>query len=474
MRILLALLLCSQGLFAATYYVATNGSDSAAGSVGSPWRTVQYGLNQAATGDTLLIGAGRFAEDLQTVRSGVVVDGQGLASIRRWYFYGHSNCVLQNITVTGETNYFSRAMYFNHGAHRCTVSNVDVNLAGAPKVTGVYWRAPAVPPWSAGEVASDCLFISNRVRNSSGYILMSIQGDRNVIRGNFLSDSPQGDFFNLWGRSNRIVGNVCSNLPFAEGLGNHPDFIQTFGNNGWGSMGHVIERNFVYGVEGGQLTQLEGALMPEIGEWTFQNNIFWNVALQASCTIPGVRYFNNLFVRCNWSGHSLTFGYRTYADGGTPSGLGGTNFSHNSQVRNNIFLDCGDSQNSRGWYAFTGTASQPLTNISANYNYVAKFAYQPVKVDPSHRAVGDPGGWSTFAWWEPNGVNGDGTPVFRGYEIGDFELTTNSPVVGVGENLSQYFTDDFYGNTRSGWNIGPFEGGSFVRKSARVKNLRIR
>lgn len=444
----------------AIYYVSTNGNNTNIGSLQEPWKTVQYAVTKANTGDTVLVNAGKYDEYVQTSKPGITVDGQNVSSIKRWYFYGHSNCVLQNITVIGETNRFSKLMYFEHGSHNCVVSNVDVNLNGSQKVTGVYWRPPRNPPWSTGEVASNCLFISNRVRNSSGYILMSIQGDNNIIKGNVLSDSPQGDFFNIWGRSNKISGNICSNLPFAEGLGNHPDFIQTFGNNGVGSMYHVIEQNYVYGIEGGQLTQLEGALMPEIGEWMFRNNIFHKVALQASCTIPGIKYFNNLFVNCNFTGHALTFGYRSYDVGGTPSGLGGTNFSHNSQVKNNIFLDCGNFQYDRGWYAFTGTTSQSLTNVSADHNYVAKSLYQPVKVDSLKRQIGDVGGWSTFAWYEVNGINGNGTPLFRNYQTGDFTLTKNSPVIGKGLNMSDLFGDDFYGNPRpksGNWNIGPFQ-----------------
>jgi hypothetical protein len=41
-----------------TYYVATNGSDSADGSVGSPLRTIQQAAKRAEPGDTVVVRAG--------------------------------------------------------------------------------------------------------------------------------------------------------------------------------------------------------------------------------------------------------------------------------------------------------------------------------------------------------------------------------------------------------------------------------
>jgi hypothetical protein len=481
--IILAFLASIAVASAANRYVATNGNNSGAGTIGDPWLTVQRGMTGALTGDVLLLGPGVYPEFVNTVRQGVTIDGQNGATIKRLYLSaGHSNTVVQNLRISGETNYYSRLLYIDHRTHHSVISNVDVDLAGAAKVTGVYWRPGSVIPFSE-DTGSDITFVSNIVQNSTGYILMSIQGNRNLIYGNFLRNAPQGDFFNIWGRSNIIRGNICSNLPYAEGLGNHPDFIQTFGNNGVGSTGHIIEQNYIIGIEGGQLSQLSAALMPEIGDWIFRNNVFYRIQLQASCTIRNIWYLNNLFIFCNFAGgHAITFGQRAYAEGGTPSGAGGVDSAHGAKVLNNIFLNCGDGNFSRGWYAFSSlTPTNSITNIMANYNYVAKINYTPVKVDTLQRDVGDPGGWSTFAWWEDNGINGDGTPVFEDYFTADLRLTTNSPVINAGTNLSAYFTNDFFGNPRTGWNIGPFEvGASFGGSNApsdrppvRVSNLRV-
>lgn len=45
---------------AGTYYVATDGSNSARGSSNSPWQTIGYGLSRLASGDTLIVRAGTY------------------------------------------------------------------------------------------------------------------------------------------------------------------------------------------------------------------------------------------------------------------------------------------------------------------------------------------------------------------------------------------------------------------------------
>ena len=53
-----------------TYYVATNGSDSADGSIGSPLRTIQQAANRADAGDTVVVRAGTYRETVTPAHSG--------------------------------------------------------------------------------------------------------------------------------------------------------------------------------------------------------------------------------------------------------------------------------------------------------------------------------------------------------------------------------------------------------------------
>lgn len=441
--------------------------------VPTQYPTVQSALNSAQPGDLVLISPGVYNESVVTVRSGtsqqrIVVDGQGGATLRQFTFR-HSYITVQNVIFTGITQMYSRLVYFDHNGHYGILSNCILDAARAPKVYGIEWRAPITKPFGQGEVASNCLIINNIIRNVIGITMASIMGDFNRVVNNYIHDGGAVDFFRLFGRNNYIGYNTCYNNYIVEGIGNHPDFIQTFGTNGDGSQGHVIEGNLVMKIDGGQLTQLEGNLVPEIRDWTFRNNLFIDVALQASCTIPEVKYYNNLFYRCNKvnGGHALTFGCRFY-DGTSSGGKIGYNCSNGSKVYNNIFLDNGSDLTDRGWYSFETN----LTGVEADYNYVAKANYVPVTEDPNKKLIGDAGGWDNFKWWELHGING-GNPKFIGIfpdcysNRCNFRLQSDSILINTGVDLSSVWAiaKDYDGVARpqgTRWDIGPFEYSGIV------------
>lgn len=58
------------GVKGASYYVATNGNDAAAGTVGAPWATIGKATATAAAGDTVNVGAGVFSEFITNTVSG--------------------------------------------------------------------------------------------------------------------------------------------------------------------------------------------------------------------------------------------------------------------------------------------------------------------------------------------------------------------------------------------------------------------
>ncbi len=78
-----------------SYYVSTSGSDNNRGTIGSPWRTIQYAANTIAAGDTVFVRAGVYNEYVNVPVSGnatagyttfqsypgetAIVDGTGLA-----------------------------------------------------------------------------------------------------------------------------------------------------------------------------------------------------------------------------------------------------------------------------------------------------------------------------------------------------------------------------------------------------------
>src|SRR5260370_12843346 len=54
----------------ATYYVSPNGSDSAAGTLASPWRTIQKAASTLQPGQTAIVAAGNYGERVRGENSG--------------------------------------------------------------------------------------------------------------------------------------------------------------------------------------------------------------------------------------------------------------------------------------------------------------------------------------------------------------------------------------------------------------------
>ena len=117
---------------AATYYVATNGSDSNPGTESQPWRTVTYAAQQVGAGDTVYIRQGTYNERLVVQSSGAVgnwsifasytgetatLDGTGI-SLADWEgvidLSGHSYVRIEGLTVT---NSQGSGIYADQSAH---------------------------------------------------------------------------------------------------------------------------------------------------------------------------------------------------------------------------------------------------------------------------------------------------------------------------------------------------------------------
>jgi len=70
---LLIFFLFSADFFAATYYVATDGSDNNDGSSSSPFAAIQKGIDVASNGDTVLVAAGTYVENINYNGKNIVV-----------------------------------------------------------------------------------------------------------------------------------------------------------------------------------------------------------------------------------------------------------------------------------------------------------------------------------------------------------------------------------------------------------------
>jgi hypothetical protein len=185
--------------------------------------------------------------------------------------------------------------------------------------------------------------------------------------------------------------------------------------------------------------QLESGAFADQTRYTnviFRNMIFKNVRGTMSDSLDGLHFENCAFIQSGRVGNVT-------AGGGTRGSSWGTTFT------NCIFVGVAlTDATDTGWYfndETVPTGTHTNTSVFADFNYVGGVTY--VAKDSS---------W-TYDGQNVHSING-GDPMFVNLALNDFRLATNSPLIGVGTDLSARFTTDFNGDPISVWNIGPLAG----------------
>jgi hypothetical protein len=89
-----------------TYYVTPSGSDSAPGTLAQPFATVQHGVNQLLAGDTLILRAGNYYENVTVARSGTAG-----APITLTAYPGETPALIGTQTVNGPWSVYNGSIY---------------------------------------------------------------------------------------------------------------------------------------------------------------------------------------------------------------------------------------------------------------------------------------------------------------------------------------------------------------------------
>jgi len=493
-----------------TIYVSPDGHDGNNGLSGTaPLQQINAALGIAQEGDTISLAPGPYEENVNVRVPGLTwrrtdLDSSVRPQIRLVDVEAPGNAFISiDFGTPNSTSYLVR---LNRGAHETRISECVFDAHDIEICRPLTFRVPSTKPFGEDAasrcVVRDCTFTRGRMIS-----MLDLFGDDNVVEHCTFSDSANVDWTRVHGRRNTVRDCLFFNSYQVEG-GNHPDFFQCFSDpqndgKGWGSYGHVIERNHVRDCPNMQLTQMSnmGRLSrDQHGSITFRNNLFEGVGLQASCTIPDVHYLNNTFVRCNTvnEGPVLSFGKRGYEGAEVPSGsiqegvsyrvssadgqgtvtYAGVEMNRRTQFNGvagqttygttgdakvvefpltwatgakavgNIFLDCGSpKRGTSGWYAL----DPDLKEVEFDYNYVSKTLdgapFQPVK--SGARPPGDPE-WTlddSYRFFEEHGVNG-GDPGMVAPEEEDFTLQETS--ILAGRLPAPYvLATDFYGDIRN-------------------------
>jgi Fibronectin type III domain len=287
--------------------------------VPAQYSTVQAAVTAAQPGDTVLIAPGTYDETVTTVRNGtalakITIDGQNKDTcIITKLAIGNSYHVIKNIKFTAPVyGQLNNIIYFKKQGHFNLLQDCIIDANFQLKVNGIAWEPDMVVQTNE---ASDNILERITVAHVRGYTMLAMAGMRNICRNSLFTDGVNIDFIRMFGTDNLIQNNVFQNNTEEDGLGWHPDWVQTFGNNGGASEGHIFEGNIVKNNSAAQLFQLSATGDENFRNWTFRNNIFYNSGLGGGGSMSGMKWYNNVFYKV-LSG--IGMGWRAFGDASLP------------------------------------------------------------------------------------------------------------------------------------------------------------
>src|SRR5438128_2577695 len=264
---------------AATYYVAPTGSDSNAGSLSAPWRTIRFAVAQLAAGDTLYLRGGVYtgATDNIDSQSATVPSGTSWTSAITIAGYPGETATLQPPDwtpairlTTGAPHYLifqdltldmsrqkddfdpavhdkPEAVYVSSGTHHIRFQRLDI---GYTMSHAIQWSTNGVGPayssylelldskiHHAGLTTGDSGHGGPGINNGYGIYMFT---DDNVLAGNeFYSNCGIG--INAYGHRNVFTNNVLHN----NGTRGGPAAAMNIGSSSYpgNTQDHLIYNN---------------------------------------------------------------------------------------------------------------------------------------------------------------------------------------------------------------------------------------
>jgi len=403
----------------ATYYVATNGSDSNPGTQAQPWATLQKAVDTIAAGDTILVMPGTYvgcrirssgtSSAPKTLRSQTPL----AAAITSKGPINRKNC---NIELDAD-NYTDPNSYWvidGFEIRNGIVAGVKALLAPYLQFTN-NWSHNNGTGGSGHDgfygIAPYALFANNVFSSNAEHGLYVGQGvmDYAVIRDNVASNNNNMGFHN----------NGDKGAPFdTDGM------LDYF----------LIERNIAYNCATSHGMDGDGMRFS-----TVRNNLIYNVG-NCGIMLTGIsgaevshdnRVLNNTILT------AVNYGVHIYRRGGA-----------NNKLFNNILYWSGTGNDYGGSIALATTLAQ--VGFESNYNVVTN------KFSLANKA-------KTLTQWRTYGYDLNSfiaTPdqLFVNPAAGDYHLKATSPAINAGTTLSDV-TDDLekYPRTAGSYDIGCYE-----------------
>ncbi len=362
------MVLCGRASHAATYYVATTGSDSNPGTSAAPFATLQKSVNAAGPGDTIIVGDGTYGPTGGLLSFGVTINKAGTASAPITLEAANKWGAKLDCQLTCHS-------YINFGA-----SSAYWVVKGFEIVNGV---------WGG--------FFSN----SGGGSHVLIQGNHIHNIGNQPNTTDigvMGIYFGTGGGNPTIDGNVIHDIGRTTNItGNHDHGVYTH------APGSLISNNIMFNMLNGWCIQTADGF-----SGTIANNSFYGADVLSSKLGQVVLWAanSNVVIRNNIF----------YATGGDAIHNSAATMSGTCSIDHNIVFTPGasvgliDSSISGCTQASNKLNVDPLLVAPASYNFQLQAGSPAIDAgSPVSGVTGD--------------INGIPRPQGAAYDVGAFEYT---------------------------------------------------
>jgi hypothetical protein len=481
-----------------TYYVSTSGSDTNAGTLSAPWRTIQHAANTVKAGDTVQVRAGTYNEIVTMKTSGnstsgyitfqnypgeaAIIDGTGLSvgssgqtglfSLEGTFSYiviegfeirNYSSSTRGKVPVGIDfEGAGSNIEILNNHIHNIAQTLTSCSAANALGVALYGTQAPAA--------ISNVTFYGNQVDHNTTGCSENVSFDGNVqywIMGNnsvhdgdnigldnigFEGVSPNSAYDQA--RDGWVFQNTIYNITSTT----NPVYHNQVGADGYycdGCTRIIVERNLIHDSD---LSELASEHSGHTSSYViFRNNIIYN-SLYVGLSIGGYAS------KVGGSDHIVIVNNSLWNDGTHgSSGLGEFQIQYyatNNTVQNNIFDDYTLSSK---YLVYDFTSSEP-SPAALDYNVEYDTAgTSGALYDWQGKSVTGFSAYKTASGQEAHSQFAD--PLYANITTQpyNFDLSSGSPAINTGTNLGVNIVGvvDYAGNPRvngSGQiNVGAYE-----------------
>lgn len=273
-----------------TWYVSTAGVDGAAGSLAAPWKSVQYAVDRAVQGDTVILRGGTYAGNVRintpglTIKSAAgevakIASPNNNSSIEVAVRIGEfaNNVTLDGLDISGGYYYavkteslWDTGAPVETGPQYLTIKNSVIHDSGADVIK-------LTPATNYSVIENNEIYNSGRTQPGNAEGIDAVQANYATVRNNYVHDITTNGIYYKGGSVGTVIeGNRVTRAAYSGillGQSSDENWFDTKVNpNYYESIDGIVRNNIVWDVQGAGIGAW-AALRPQI-----YNNTLVNVA----------------------------------------------------------------------------------------------------------------------------------------------------------------------------------------------------